>query len=62
MVRSPAPEPFEAGQTAGAGASAPRFGAKPIVPLGMGLLIVTVVLYRRGAPVHSDAGGGAVHM
>ncbi|MEV6752481.1 MFS transporter [Streptomyces sp. NPDC051214] len=25
-------------------------------------LIVTVVLYRRGAPVHSDAGGGAVHM
>ncbi|WP_371530959.1 MFS transporter [Streptomyces sp. NBC_01283] len=25
-------------------------------------LIVTVVLYRRGAPVHSEADGGAVHM
>lgn len=25
-------------------------------------LIVTVVLYRRGAPAHADAGGGAVHM
>lgn len=25
-------------------------------------LLVTVVLYRRGAPVHAEAGGGAVHL